>query len=267
MFAAVIPAQNEENKVNLVIDNLLKLPLDLIIPVINGCRDQTLASCMAINSSKIHIIFFQQALGIDIPRAIGAYYAWRLGAQGVLLIDGDMVGPLKKPLELLINSILSGTDCALTNCYPYIVSRHFLAKKVLKYRELLNRKMDLFHQLGLASPSHGPHAISRRLLEKIPITALAVPPVEIALARQKGLKIEVAAAVQHRHLGSTERSRSHPYLVAQTIIGDCIEALALLDCQPRHRSEVNIIYEGYNPQRRFDLLQDFVRDITTAQII
>ncbi|ATW26487.1 glycosyltransferase family 2 protein [Candidatus Formimonas warabiya] len=266
MFAAVIPAQNEGIRVKQVIKNLFRLPLDFIIPVVNGCRDNTLQACLSLCSAQVYILNFEESLGIDVPRAVGAYYAKKLGAQGVLFVDGDMNGNLSHPLNLLIRSVKAGTDCALTNCYPYINSRHPLTKRVLRYREILNRKLEMFHQLGLASPSHGPHAVSRKLLDTLPIEALAVPPVEIALAKLNKLQIEVSAAVSHQHLGSREKSLDHTKMVAHTIIGDCLEAIAVLNGTNRHRTEAGITYEGYHSLRRFDLLEKFCRNENIAQV-
>lgn len=266
MFAAVIPAQNENIRVKQVIQNLLQLPLDLIIPVVNGCQDNTLDYCMSLTSPKVYAIHFPLPLGIDIPRAVGAHFARSMGAHGVLFIDGDMNGNLFSPLQMLIQEVHNGTDCALTNCYPYISSRHPLARKVLRYREILNRRIGLFDQLGLANPSHGPHAISRKLLDTVPLTALAVPPVEIAYAKIAGLKISVAAAISHHHLGSREKPLLHTKMVAHTIIGDCLEALSILDGTPRHRKEAGFSYDGYNPLRRFDLLESFLQHQQCAQI-
>jgi len=267
MFAAVVPAQNENIRVKQVIQNLLKLPLDLIIPVVNGCQDNTLELCLSLTSPRIYTLYSSLSLGIDIPRAVGAHFAYVSGAEGVLFVDGDMNMNLTHSLNMLINSVKSGTDCALTNCYPYIYSRHPLAKKVLRYRELLNRKIGLFHELGLASPSHGPHGVSRKLLETIPISALAVPPVEIAYATISGLKIDVSAAISHQQLGSREKPFLHTKMIAHTIIGDCLEGLAVLKGTTRHRSEGGVIYEGYHPFRRFDLLESFLMNKESIQII
>ncbi|MCR6545225.1 glycosyltransferase family 2 protein [Dehalobacterium formicoaceticum] len=266
MFAAVIPAQNEDLHIREVINNLLQLSLDLIIPVVNGSQDQTLNICLSFSSPKLHILHTPLPLGIDIPRAAGAHFAYQMGAQGVLFIDGDMNGDLCLPLQQLINSIKSGTDCALTNCYPYIQSRHPLARKVLKYREVLNREINLFHQLGLASPSHGPHAISRLLLDSIPVTTLAIPPLEITCAQITGLRVHVAAAIPHLLLGSREKSPLHNKMVAETIIGDCLEALAFLKGTIPDRKEKGILYDGYHSSRRFDLLEGFLNDQGIIQI-
>jgi len=266
MFAVVIPAQNESMGIKQVIQNLLTLPVDLIIPVVNGCWDNTLSICLSFSSSRIYTIYSPLSLGIDVPRAVGAHFAYNLGAKGVMFIDGDMNGKLNHPLRLLINAVKSGTDCALTNCYPYHYPRHPLTKKVLKYREILNRKIGLFQQLGFASPSHGPHAVSRKLLDTIPMSALALPPVEIAYAKKAGLKIDVAAHCSHHQLGSRDKSLTHTKMVAYTIIGDCLEALAVLNGTPRHRRDAGVTYDGYHPFRRFDLLEEFLKDQHSLQI-
>lgn len=266
MFATVIPAKNEENRIGQVINNVLNLPVDIIIPVINGCTDNTLKTCFKFPSDKIHIIHFREALGIDVPRAVGAYYAFKLGAQGVLFIDGDMTGNITGHLQKLIFSISCGVDCALTNCYPYIYARYPLTTQVLRYREMLNRKLNLFHQLGLASASHGPHAVSRHLLKTIPLEALAIPPVEVTLAKKHGLIIKVCAAFPHGQMGSPDRSSHHAQMIAHTIIGDCLEGMSILNGLPRNRSEFSFTYNGYNPQRRFDILRNFCKNTKIANI-
>ena len=48
MIAAVIPAYNEEKNIQSVLDNLAHLfSLDIIIPVLNGCSDNTRAVVLA----------------------------------------------------------------------------------------------------------------------------------------------------------------------------------------------------------------------------
>ncbi|MDD2497166.1 MAG: glycosyltransferase family A protein [Desulfitobacteriaceae bacterium] len=267
MLAAVIPACNEEAGVAHVINGLLKLPFDLIIPVVNGSEDETLQACFAVPSSRIHVLLFKDPLGVDIPRAVGAYFAYKAGATGVIFVDGDMTGDLHQPLKQIILALNSGVDCALINCYPFIYRRHSLAKKVLGYREILNRKMGIFHKLGLATPSHGPHGISKKLLEELTIEELAIPPAELALAGKKGLHIEVVAAIGHQQLGSPDRSPYHTSMMAQTIIGDCIDALCVLSGTARHRSDKGISYWGYHPQRRFDILKDFYQGQPVGKVI
>lgn len=261
MLAAVVPARNEESQIGLVLSQLVQLPFDWVIPVVNGCTDRTMDVCRLMLSPIITPVYFREPLGVDVPRAVGAHLALMLGAGGVVFVDGDMTGSIRGALADLVTALRSGVDCALTNCYPYIHTRHPLAKEVLRYREILNRKLCLFQDLGLATPSHGPHGVSRRLLTTIPVEDLAVPPVELARAAAHGLNVKVSAAIPHQELKSKERSLLHTTLMAQTIIGDCIEGISLANGISRHRRENGISYDGFHSARRFDLLRAFAASL------
>ncbi|MFZ7102189.1 MAG: glycosyltransferase [Peptococcaceae bacterium] len=257
----IIPVKNEAASIIKTLDNCKELNVDLIIPVLNGCED---ASKELILShpllEKIKIIEFSKPLGIDIPRAVGAAYAYKSGAGTFLFLDGDMQGKIAPHLRKLIHSVnYEQTDVALTNCYPYITLRSSTANTVLRYRERLNRSLGLFSSLGLANPSHGPHAISRRLLEYVPWKALAIPPLSLAMAAANLLKIQVAASIPHDLLLSPLRDDNHSALIAETIIGDCLEAISYLEGKPLNREEGGIRYLGYHPYRKFELLEEYLK--------
>lgn len=256
MLCAVVPAQNEEKGIGMVIKSLLNTPVDLIIPVINGCEDNTLSIVRAMKSPRIQPLCFSQALGIDVPRVAGAKYAYDHGAQAILFIDGDMVGNLTKNLVELFAAITSqGVDLALTNCYPkkpYFQSS--TAKKVLFFRKLLNQQLGLFAKIRYSSPSHGPHAVSRKFLELLPLKELAIPPVTLALAQKYDFNIKVATVIPHRKLGSPIKDSEHCQVVAATIIGDCLEAKNVYLGLPRDRTYQGRQYLGYHAHRRWDLL-------------
>lgn len=128
-------------------------------------------------------------------------------ARAVLFIDGDMTGRLSGCCARLLSQVAAGHDLTLTNCYPYMGYRSHVAKQVLDQRERLNRVLGVFTQLGLATPSHGPHCVSRRLLETVEIESLAVPPLELAQAVEKGLRIKVAATLAADQWSSAQRGR------------------------------------------------------------
>lgn len=258
MWVAVVPAKNEQGRIGRVLQTLSRLPFDLIVPVINGSTDETLDEALYARLSQVHILYFSEELGIDVPRAIGAQYAFNIEATGVVFVDADMVGDISSTLEQLMEGVNRGVDVALTNCYPYISNRQSLANQVLKFRGRLNRELGLFTSLGLASPSHGPHAVSAKLLTEVPIAELSVPPVSMALARKSELRVEVAAALPHRRLGSDIRNVEHARMIAHTIIGDCIESLCVLKNLPRSRTYDGETYIGYNDKRRFDVLEEFL---------
>jgi hypothetical protein len=263
MFSAVIPAQNEEKSILAVLTNVLILPLDLIIPVLNGCTDNTLDLICSIPDPRLHIIYFTEPLGIDIPRAIGALYALKLKTDGVLFIDGDMSGNIHKNLSDLLKALKNNVDVALTNCYPYITNRTKLADLVLKFRFCLNRELNLLHTLGLATPTHGPHALSARALAQFPSETIAIPPLSVVCGQKNNLNIKVATSIPHNNLLSPRKHRCHARLIAQTIIGDCLMALASAKNQPLTRTLGKHELLGYHPERRFDLLQQWSESLQT----
>lgn len=255
MYDVVIPAYNEEKSILAVLATVLKLPLRYIILVLNGCTDRTLELTRSIPDSRIHTIYFAEPLGIDIPRAIGALYARQLNSEGVLFLDGDMSGNIIDNLEKLLTALDQGVDVALTNCYPYITHRANLAHLVLRFRANLNKELGLFHTLGLATPTHGPHALSAKALEAIPPEAIAIPPLSLVWASKLDLKTQVVTSLRHQDLKSPRKQRKHARLIAETIIGDCIMGFALAHDEPLTRSLGKHQLLGYHPERRFDILK------------
>lgn len=263
MFAVVIPAKNEEMSILATLTTVLQLPVSYIILVLNGCTDRTFELARSIPDPRIHILYFTDSLGIDIPRAIGAIYARHLGVKGSLFVDGDMSGDICKNLVHLLTALESGIDVALTNCYPYITSRQKLADLVLRFRAKLNRELDLFKSLGLATPTHGPHALSESALQLLPLTAIAIPPLTLYWAKKNGLNIKVATSIPHEALHSPRKHRRHARLIAETIIGDCLMGLALTQNKPQTRSLGKHQLLGYHPERRFDLLKHWEQSLNS----
>jgi glycosyltransferase involved in cell wall biosynthesis len=263
MFVVIIPAKNEEKSILAVLTTVLRLPVNYIVLVLNGCSDRTLELSQSIIDDRIQILHFSESLGIDIPRAIGAVYARHLGANGTLFVDGDMTGDIYENLTALLKAVETGIDVALTNCYPYITHRQKLANLVLKFRAKLNRELDLFNSLGLSTPTHGPHALSKRALETLPLEALAIPPLTLYWSKKNGLNIKVATSIPHQKLHSPRKDRRHARLIAETIIGDCLMGLALSQNKPMSRSLGKHELLGYHPERRFDLLYDWEKSIKT----
>jgi glycosyltransferase involved in cell wall biosynthesis len=229
--------------------------LKRIILVLNGCTDRTLELTRSIPDQRVHIIYFSDPLGIDIPRAVGALYARSLNSQGVLFVDGDMSGDVFNGLAKLFSALDNGVDVALTNCYPYITHRAKLANLVLRFRGNLNKELGLFQALGNATPTHGPHALSGKALTLIPPEAIAIPPLTLVLAKRFGLNIRVAASIPHQSLKSPSKHRRHARLIADTIIGDCMMGITLNNNEPVTRALGKHKMLGYHPERRFDLLR------------
>lgn len=259
MIAAVVPVKNEGTSLAKVLETLSCSNVDIIIPVLNGCSDESMAITKKNYKKKITPIVFSQPLGIDVPRAVGAKQALDMHASVVVFMDGDMRGPILNQINMLIEGIRSrGLDMALTDCYQNYFNSDPLAQLVLYFRKELNMALGLFPEIGVACPSHGPHAVSCKLLREIPLKELAIPPVSLALAGKAELHIGVAASIPHCLLGSNLRSQKHVTRVAETIIGDCIEALEVYNGQPRTRTYKGQVFLGYHPNRDFKTLANFL---------
>ncbi len=259
MITVVVPAKNEAGRISTVLQNLGTLPIDHIILIINGSKDSTMQEVLQMRLPKLQIVCFHECLGIDVPRAIGAKIAYAIGSDVVAFVDGDMVGTFNENLMELINGVLlNHLDIALTNCYP-VPPRHIERyNPTFLWRLRLNQELGLDKKIELASPTHGPHAISRRFMDKIPFVELAVPPVPMAMARLQKLKIGVATTIPHYRLGSSIKNMIHTKKIIDTIVGDCLEAIAVFKQQPRTRQWQNKTYLGYHSERRLDLLESFL---------
>lgn len=263
MLSAVVPVRNEESRIGLLLQRLLSLKqLRRIFVVLNGSNKQTrleVANLVQQAPAKMLPVNFSEPLGIDVPRAVGSRLAWADGLPWTLFVDGDLVGEFTAELQAVIdNCIDNNLDLALVDCYPYSESRPAPADPLFCFRRMLNEELGLEQRLGIASPSHGPHLVSRRLLAVVPWEDFAVPPTLLVHARQNRLRIGVAGAIPHLQLGSSIKDSRHSRLIVDTISGDCLEALCLSRSHPRHREYGGKLYLGYHAERRFDLLQKFL---------
>lgn len=261
MISVVVPARNEAGRIATVLQNLGTLPVDHIIVIANGSKDTTMREILSLRLPKLQIIYFHDCLGIDVPRAIGAKVALSLGSDVVAFVDGDMVGTFNENLmELTDGIVLKHLDLALTNCYPSPPRHIERYNPTFQWRLNLNKELGLEKKIGLATTAHGPHAVSRRLLEAIPLREIAIPPVVMALARQAKLRLDVATTIPHYRLGSSIKNQIHTNKIIDTIVGDCLEAIAVFRGESRTRQWQNTTYLGYHSERRFDLLDLFLTE-------
>lgn len=198
-------------------------------------------------------------MGLDIPRAFGAKVAFDNGADYVLFLDADMDCDITDALQELVTTTLRGNlDMSLMDCYAERKPSNSLAELVVFFRRKLNMKIGLADILNDASPSHGPHIVSRRLLEIIPLKELAIPPVSLALAAKTGLTINIGAKFPAASFGEQLRNNHHSIMVTKLIIGDCIEAMNEFDNNPRTRQFSSREFIGYHCERNFQLLSQFL---------
>jgi len=263
MLSAVVPVRNEEARIGLLLRRLLSLEqVRRTFVILNGSNKQTcreVADVFRQETGKITPVKFSEPLGIDVPRAVGARLAWASGLPYTLFLDGDLVGEFIAELQAAIDNCLSGRfDLALVDCYPYSSSQPWPGDPLFCFRRLLNEELGLAPLLGIASPSHGPHLVSRRLISVVPWEDFAVPPTLLVHARQNHLRVDVAGAIPHLQLGSSVKDARHSQLIVDTISGDCLEALCLANGRTRQREHEGKIFLGYHAERRFDLLQKFL---------
>lgn len=260
LWIAVIPACNEERAVDKALKSAWRAGIDKIILVANGCKDLTIQRALqSVPKELLTVLDFTEPLGIDVPRSAGASCAAASSPDGVLFIDGDMVGKLDRVILDLKKGVEEGLDLALTDCYPEQNRRQESASAILRERESLNRRLGLFGRIAAATPSHGPHAVSSRFLAAVPLLALAVPPLAMAIACRQGLSIGVAASIPHLRLESSQRDDSHSLLIAETIIGDCRLAAAYSGEEPLEDFLLTSVCGGYHPQRRLDILIEYLK--------
>nr|PZN06007.1 MAG: glycosyl transferase family 2 [Bacillota bacterium] len=260
MNIAVVPAKDEEGRISKVLETLSKTAVDRILVVLNGSSDGTLEEISKKNIPNVDLLVFDEPLGYDIPRAVGALYALKIDADCVIFTDGDMTGDLKPVIDKLIESILlKKADLAMTLCIPNGIRQNKIAKELYSFRKLFNRRLGIYEKVSVAIPSHGPCAVSKDLIKLADIRDFAVPPVISAFAVKNSLLIEAPVTIRSSELGSKERGFFHARKIADTIIGDIIEAMNYFEGKPRSRTFDSKEYQGFNPLRRFDLLENFMK--------
>ncbi len=263
MFAAVVPVHNEESRVGCLLRRLQNVEkIYKIFVILNGSNYSTVKEVQAAhhaNKQKITIVNFKAPLGIDVPRAVGAKLVSTHSICHAIFVDGDLVGEITKDLRCLIDTAESKKlDLALTDCYPEKNALEAVSSPMHFFRRLLNQELNLHEKLGIASPSHGPHIVSRRLLQQIPWEDYAIPPTLLAYAQISNFNIGIGSIIPHGRLGSSIKNQTHSQLIVDTIAGDCLEALYMIRTQPRQRTFEGKTYLGYHEQRRFDLLNQFL---------
>lgn len=260
---AVIPARNEGTRLRQAVQTVRQAGLRDLIVVVNGCQDHTRDVAASLQDGRLTLLHFDEALGVDIPRAVGAAYAYRKGAEHVLFYDGDLIGPHRDELGKLIDSARRfSLDLALTDPYGTAHGFDVTRDPLLALRRDLARRLGLEGRLGLSNPAHGPHIVSRALLRHIPLDFLAKPPLVLAYAARAGLHLDALARIPHARLGSAHKGPEHYAKIRETIIGDHLEAFCYLDGRPRSRRLHSRLFDGYDSERRFDLLARFARSLT-----
>ncbi|NEW04425.1 glycosyltransferase [Paenibacillus sp. SYP-B3998] len=220
--SVIIPALNEALTIDKVLREIKRLkPLEIIV-VCNGTTDRT---ALIAASHGCKVISYEQPLGHDIGRSVGAAEA---KGSTLLFLDGD-ISVYAEDLLPFIRSIEKGADLALNYIDPLLPPS---AKRdtISTMKEWLNSSLQR-PELGTASMTAIPHALRRSYLEVIGSESLSVPPKAQAMMIRAGAKTVLANCVD---IIKTNRLREHngskgmPNVVEELIIGDHIEAVAWL---------------------------------------
>lgn len=181
-LAVIIPAMNEEDKIGGVLHEVKRLSPDFIIVVVNGSNDKT---GNIATSQGAHVLEFEEPLGNDVGRAIGAM---QVEADIYLFLDADIIIPAEDLLPF-VSDIESGIDMAL-NAIDW-VARHPRPHAPAIDRYFINmvqRRRDL----GLENVLTIPHAFSKKALAYIGVKSLANPQLANAIVISKDLNIKVS---------------------------------------------------------------------------
>jgi hypothetical protein len=242
-IGVIITVMNEEKTILSVLNQLRRLPLDEIIFVVNGSKDQSFQ--LIRNHSEAVIIHYPQPLGHDVGRAAGAKMA---KSDILLFIDGDFP-VFAEHLVPFIDAVERGFDVALNDISPYI-GMFSGRDAVTVIKQFLNRSLSR-PDLGANSLTAVPHALSRRAIQSITYANLMVPPKAQAAAILNGLKIgspmSVDVITKNR---IRDNNKGTANSVAEMIIGDHVEAL-------------NVAMEARGPRMFFE---DSIRQRSHAEV-
>lgn len=221
IISVIIPVYNEEKTIVKVIQEAKKISRRAeVIVVCNGTTDQTATLAKKMN---VKVIEFDQRLGYDVGRALGAKHA-----QGriLLFIDGDIVIPASI-LRKFCYRVNRGYDIVL-NSYSGFRNRQTIHSTSLAKR-FLNRLLQRQDLKG-SSLTSIPHAMSRKALNKLGgYQELGIPPKAQVKAILHNLKITRGPLVNTAK--KNKRRNWSPQgidVVEEIILGDHLEAIHCL---------------------------------------
>ncbi|MEH7053100.1 glycosyltransferase family 2 protein [Bacillus pseudomycoides] len=222
-LSVIIPAYNEDRTIEAVIHEVRKLePLEIIV-VVNGTTDHTEE---IVKKSGATVIVYDEKLGNDTGRAIGAYFA---KGDILLFIDGDIIIPSQDLLPF-VHAIQNGTDLALNNLEYLMKRAPVYIVTACKYA--VNLAFDR-KDLGVGSPVAIPHAFSRKCIDEIGFDVLVSPVIAQAKTILSGLTIQNVHSVE---VDKMNRIRPEKHFAkkgelssaTKQIIGDHIEGISYL---------------------------------------
>lgn len=215
----IIAAVDEVATLPKVLAQVRRLEPSEVIVVANGPGAETAAVAARWGA---RVIRHTERVGHDVGRALGAAAAT---GDVLLFLDADL--PVcAGDLQPFVSAVAAGIDVALNRIDPFVhpQARVHPVNAAKRFLSCALRRPDL----GFASLTAIPHALSRRAVDALGPAALAVPPLAMTEAVLGGLRVEAVHAVDV--VGGNAR---RPGLnlgpaspVADLILGDHLEAIA-----------------------------------------
>jgi glycosyltransferase involved in cell wall biosynthesis len=217
VVSVIVPVMNEHRTLPAVIREAAQAHVKTeVIVVANGCRD---GSAKLARGLGARVLEYAEPLGHDVPRAVGAKAA---KGEVLLFVDGDMVVRASE-LRPFVREILQGGDVALndysgpvesTRIHPVVSAKYML-------NTLIGRP-----DLGGASLTAVPHALSRQALQQLGAGALAHPPMAYTSALLGGLNVRPVHFIDVGRRNRIRRRRGEHDLLTPLIAGDHMEAIS-----------------------------------------
>nr|WP_311591640.1 glycosyltransferase family 2 protein [Priestia megaterium] len=223
--SVIIPACNEADSLLPVIKEVQKMKPFEIIVVVNGSSDTTKEIA---EGAGCRVVYYEEALGINIGRAIGAKKA---KGDILLFLDGDIAVPHEELMKYT-KAIETGHDIALNNL-SWIMKRKVRPHPVSVAKYMLNLCLQR-EDLSIQALTAIPHAIKKTSAAKIGYENLAHPPLAHTIALLKGMSIVAPCSsdvIYTNKIRTTHKTipTNSPFPISTNyIIGDHIKALAHL---------------------------------------
>ncbi|WP_438494581.1 glycosyltransferase family 2 protein [Paenibacillus sp. IHBB 3054] len=217
--SVIIPAMNEARTIASVIAGARGVhPRCEVIVIVNGSADKTAEIAKSMGA---HVISFEQPLGHDVGRSVGADAA---KGEVLLFTDGDIVIPAAQ-LRPFVSAIRGGTDVALNDYSGPVRSR--VPHPVVLSKYALNIMLGRSDLKGY-SLTAVPHALSRKALNVLGSGLLSRPPLAYARALLEGLSVREVHKVPVGKLNAVRRKRGGRDPLQEIILRDHLDAVSML---------------------------------------
>jgi len=222
-LSVIIPAMDEAATLQEVLAQVRRLGPAETLVVANGPGAGAVVDVA--RQAGARVLRYEEPLGHDVGRALGAAAAT---GEVLLFVDADLPVAAGDLLAFVRAVLFDEVDVALNRIDAYVSppARAHPVNAAKRYLTALLGRPDL----GYASLTAVPHALSRRALSELGPAALAVPPLALAQAVAAGLRIDAVHPVDvvrfNARRPGLNLGRSSP--VEQLILGDHAEAVAWL---------------------------------------